>query len=364
MIDSHFNEYQPTTRVKLQIISDYVSRWLPIFLQTWNGDAIGLIDVMAGPGGDGTGSDGSPLIAAKALQAYQEMAEKHGVTIRVFLNDDKPDHVSALEEKVSSLPIRDQITVTCLDYKDALTQALGEIKNGAAFVLIDQYGWSNVDTDLLASLLSKRYRDIMFFMALQFMLRDIPSGIAQRHLGDGVSQLEGQPTRTLARAYRSYLKSHLAARISGKVFVCSASLHGKTSYALMFCATHPLAAEIFVTSVDKRPSYRRDNVDDGQVNLFEERSHDDIDLDELQRSFEAFIQEKDRSNREIYEWSLEEGVDPKKFLKPVLKRLEEQGKIVVSPSIGRIVGRWSSIKSQKDSSSQPMIHWKNEPLSD
>lgn len=363
MIDSHFSEYQPSTRVKLQIISDYVSRWLPIFLQTWNGDAIGLIDVMAGPGGDGCGSDGSPLIAAKALQVYQEMAEKHGVAIRVFLNDDKLDHVSALEENVNSLPNRDQITVTCLDYKDALTRALGEIKNGAAFILIDQYGWSHVDTDLLASLLSKRYRDIMFFSAVQFMLRDIPSGVAQRHLGEGVSELEGQPTRTLARAYRSYLKSQLTTRIDGKVFVCSASLHGNTSYALMFCATHPLAAEIFVTSVDKRPSYRRDNIDDGQVNLFAERSQDDIDLDELQRGFEEFIQERDRSNREVYEWSLEEGVDPKKFLKPALKRLEEQGKVVVTPSIGRIVARWSSIRNQKDSLSHPMIHWKNERLS-
>ena len=63
--DFHERRFDEETQCKLDIYRQYLRSWLPVFLHREHIRSIQIFDFFAGPGHDGAGNAGSPVIASE-----------------------------------------------------------------------------------------------------------------------------------------------------------------------------------------------------------------------------------------------------------------------------------------------------------
>lgn len=81
----HNKSFDDGTLLKLEILEDYISEWLPVFLYTPNISDIYIYDLYCGPGCDTCGIPGSPMRIYKVLNAHTDSIKNK--KIHVWLND-------------------------------------------------------------------------------------------------------------------------------------------------------------------------------------------------------------------------------------------------------------------------------------
>ena len=95
--DFHKTAFDEGTVLKLDILSKYLEKWLPVFLQSAYTKRINIFDFHCGPGRDVNGMDGSPLRIVNAITSAKPPRSGSRIDANLFFNDFEKDKIEKLK---------------------------------------------------------------------------------------------------------------------------------------------------------------------------------------------------------------------------------------------------------------------------
>ncbi|QJB55909.1 three-Cys-motif partner protein TcmP [Pseudodesulfovibrio sp. zrk46] len=337
--DFHKEAFDEQTKLKLQLYRLYIREWLPVFMaQAEQGlDRINIFDLFCGPGSDGDGTWGSPLILLEAISIYlRKRQTAHTAPIYIYFNDSKKWKIDALKESVATtfgeLP-RISISYSCSEYDDAFPKAMtiAEQNNSANFLFVDQFGISALDEMRFKELTSLKRTDWLCFISSSTFSRfnnhpSIACKLAVEKTGKW-SNIH----RDVACRYRELLNS------SDYYIVPFSIKKGSNVYGLIFGSGHPLGADKFLRGcwkVDPITGEANYNIDGdlksphGHLSFFKPTK-----LTVFKEKLCKKITEKEVvTNKDAYLFALHQGI-PSAELKKILYELKKEKVVTQVPGV-------------------------------
>lgn len=183
----HNKPFDEATKLKLEIFGECFREWLPVFIYNKSVSRAYIYDFFAGQGQDPEGYPGSPLILLNEAKGMDcEVCNAIDGKEIVFGFNDK--HMAKDLKEVVSNQISKCITENCkasnckykwaigdYEFKDAFNRdnvrAILNEPRFAKFVLLDQFGFNQVDEIVFNKLVKSPKTDFIFFIASSFINR-------------------------------------------------------------------------------------------------------------------------------------------------------------------------------------------------
>lgn len=186
--DINKKDFDNATSLKLEIFRESFKEWLPVFIHNPYVSKVFIYDFFAGSGKDISGAYGSPLILFEEARGENQMYCSKAIPKNVvFAFNEKIESKSEeLKRNVESFELE------CLnncqrhkcvydyhignyDFKEAFNRKtvidILNNKNYGKFVLLDQYGFKEVDNEVFKRLVSAPKTDFIFFISSSFIKR-------------------------------------------------------------------------------------------------------------------------------------------------------------------------------------------------
>ena len=325
--DFHETSFDKASLLKLDILKDYLTEWLPVFLHNPHVEHIFIYDWFCGPGRDVKGHDGSPCIIYNVINKYSSsIGEKK---IFVWLNDIDSNKVESCTRITP--PSNVSVHYTSSDYKDCFDSFKQSTPRASAhFLFIDPKGL--VDYEGLFSTVSKLPRtDFLLFLPSTHISRLYQEDSFAKHLPNFPP---GVHPKDATKAICQYFKQEFSTeqkRIHLAPFALKKDQGGGIN-GLIFASKDLLGLDKFLRVVWNKSENGEANytlkgdVDTthGQATLLDEFSVPQkikAFQDELRTKIikKAFL-----TNYDVYKFALFFGV-PAKNAKPVLTELKKKG---------------------------------------
>jgi three-Cys-motif partner protein len=165
-------QIEPHTAAKHKILRKYLDAWFPI-LSTQH-KRIVYVDGFSGPGRDGGGEPGSPIIALESARTHP--ANLTGELVFLFI-EERPDRADYLESEIAKLhyPAHFKTKVERGSFADRLGTLLNDLDAAGhiapTFALIDPFGFSGIPYNLIQRLLSRQRCEVLITFMVDQMNR-------------------------------------------------------------------------------------------------------------------------------------------------------------------------------------------------
>jgi three-Cys-motif partner protein len=177
--DINFSAFSEATLLKLKIFAECFREWFPVFVYYPSVKLVHIFDFFAGSGKDVQGNYGSPLILLQeAKGSLCSVVRKNGKEVCFTFNekeetkkDELKNNVTAYINKCRNSSCRRpgciyKIVFGQSEFKDIFNnddvkKVLSNPK-AAKFILLDQYGFSQVDEDVFMKLVDSPITDFIF----------------------------------------------------------------------------------------------------------------------------------------------------------------------------------------------------------
>lgn len=380
--DFYKKGFDEGTKVKLELLRIYIQSWLPVFVDAKNiyWKKIYIYDFFAGEGMDGEGKFGSPLMVLNELVKKCQTITEKGISVKIVLNEKKKSKIKLLTRRINEFIIacrkksRFKCCVNCIDsnkcpfeieysnedfktFFNSIYPSMIRKSELPRFMFIDQFGIKQVSADIFEKLTSLKRTDFMFFISSSFLRRfaDLPD--FKSYFGLNKHEFQKVRPEHSHRIVLDYYKNLLLN--SKRYYLSSFSIKkGANIYGLIFGSNNPLGMEKFLNAawrIDKNTGEANFNIDKDriittkQLSFFEEDNKiQKVDL--FERNFTEWLKENERTNEEVYLFTLENGMTTKHAVK-ILKQLDSRNilKINSTDSIkeGSYYIRYSSNKKLK-----------------
>ena len=190
--DINKHPYPEATLLKLDIFRRCFREWFPVFVHHPGVKRIFIYDMFAGSGADSEGNPGSPIILLEEARGNER---QHCVALAqnnkyvAFGFNEKEKEKKALLDKAkddflqkcnSSCPLEKCIFLNSIFSRDSSFEEImkneqfGNVlanKSYAKFVLLDQYGFSQITKDVFLKLVNSPLTDFIFFISSSFIKR-------------------------------------------------------------------------------------------------------------------------------------------------------------------------------------------------
>lgn len=179
--------FDKATKLKLEIFGESFKEWLPVFINDKFTNQVYIFDFFAGSGKDTIGNNGSPLILLeKARGEKKQYCNAINKSIHFIFNEaleDKSKVLSENIEKYISNCIQENDCDKCIYKYQVLKSEFQEIfKNQqiqsiltnnkiGKFILLDQYGFKEINDDVFLQLVDYPKTDFIFFISSSFIKR-------------------------------------------------------------------------------------------------------------------------------------------------------------------------------------------------
>jgi len=250
------------TKLKLQIFAECFREWLPVFIHHSFVNRINIFDLFAGSGKDAVGNFGSSLILLdKARGKYCDAVIENNKEIIFSFNEKDSSKQQQLVSNINSF-IDNCLKTNCkqqqcvyhhnfgqFEFKDVFDhseiQQIFSNNSIAKFVLLDQYGFSQVDESVFLKLVNSPMTDFIFFISSSFIRRfkEIP---AVTHYFD-TKQIPFNETkpRECHRQIADYFENIIPQ--NKEYYVHNFTIKkGKNYWGLIFGTSHTLGMEKFL----------------------------------------------------------------------------------------------------------------------
>lgn len=207
--DLHEKPFDEGTKTKLAIYRSFVRAWLQVFLHAdrFRKKPFQFFDFFAGPGEDGTGQPGSPLILVEELLAQRTAITKGGHDVRMFFNDADAAKIAQLKKLCAARSAPWQPAFESLAFTEAFRKVRGQFGAAPAVVFIDQNGLKHVTPEVFHALTTAQTTDFLFFTASSFKRRFGDLLAPEISIPNNVPYSEIH--RALADAYRQLAPKHM-----------------------------------------------------------------------------------------------------------------------------------------------------------
>ncbi|WP_169734371.1 three-Cys-motif partner protein TcmP [Desulfocurvus vexinensis] len=338
--DHHEKPFDHATLTKLLLFQEYLTSWLPVFLNLQGIDNINIFDFFCGPGTDLNGLPGSPLRAIHVINQYSPKI-KPGTQIALFFCDQDAEKIAALDCKLSNITRPRNLTIDTRQCNFELSfQQLYEkmrAKGAANFIFLDPTGWA-LTPETFKMITDLERTDFLLFTPSQFAGRFGEEGF--RKYLPGFDKTNIKDTLDIHRAICAYYRQKFIPQ-NKKYYLAPFSIKkNKNVYGLIFGSKSITGLHKFLESCwkinpengESNFEFRGDIPSTGQGLLIES-----LGTPKRSRDFEDYVRKivlsrKVKTNKELLIESLLKGFLGR-HAKAVLYELKRENKILRVPSM-------------------------------
>ena len=357
--DINKQPFPEATMLKLNIFRRCFREWFPVFVHHPDIKQIFIYDMFAGSGTDSEGNPGSPIILLEEARGNERqhcMALAKNNKYVVFGFNEKEKEKKELLDKAkddfflkcnSGCPLEKCVYSNAIYCKDDSFDEImkgdkfGRVlanKNYAKFILLDQYGFSQITKDVFLKLVTSPLTDFIFFISSSFIKRFRDVDAVKTYINTNKLDFEEKKPKECHRIIADYFRNLIPA--DKEYYIHHFTIQkGTNYYGLIFGTNHTLGMEKFVKVCwmeDENSGESNCNID----NDFEKGSlfYDPINTAKKLRIKEELSQlilsGKIKSNVEGLKWVLSHGCEPKLFVE-VVSSLVTQKKVAIQGKFNR-----------------------------
>ena len=339
--------FDEATKLKLEIFGECFREWLPVFIHNPSIERIYVYDFFAGSGTDSEGNPGSPLILLNEAKGenckvcnsvgekqiifgFNELLDEKNIELKNSIEN----HIrSCIRANCNKPKCQYQSHVAKLDFKEAFQsvrfKAILKNKNYAKFILLDQYGFSQVDEDVFNELVCSPKTDFIFFIASSFIDRFREHPYTKKYFDTSKIDYDHCRPKDRHKVIAQYFKQLIN---DEEYYLHHFTIKkGSNHYGLIFGSNHSLGMEKFLRVCWKKDPFSGESSDN---------SYDDYQADTLFYNPETSNKKEEVKTKIItkimngeitdnisgFKYTLSELCMPVLFTQ-VIKELEKSGKI-------------------------------------
>lgn len=354
--DINKQPFTEATMLKLDIFRRCFREWFPVFVHHPSVKHIFIYDMFAGSGTDSEGNPGSPIILLEEARGNER---QHCVTLAnnnkhvVFGFNEKEKEKKELLDKAKDdffLKCKSECSLEKCVYSNAIyckDTSFGEImesdkfrkvlanKNYAKFVLLDQYGFSQITKDVFLKLVTSPLTDFIFFISSSFIKRFRDVDAVKTYIDTNRLDFEEKKPKECHRIIANYFRNLIPA--DKEYYIHHFTIQkGTNYYGLIFGTSHSLGMEKFVKVCwmeDENSGESNCNIDNDfeKGSLFYDPTNTTKKIKIKEELKQLILKGQIKSNLDGLKWVLSHGCEPKLFVEVVnslvmQKRVAIQGK--------------------------------------
>lgn len=364
--DINKSDFDQATKIKLDLFRESFKEWLPVFIHTPYVEKRFIYDFFAGSGMDAQKNFGSPLIL---------LDEARGQDLKYCSKSDGKKIVFAFNEKIKKKSRELEKNVneyvnSCLNnckrekcvyehhfgnynFKEAFSRPnVLEIMNNkkySKFVLLDQYGFKEVDTDVFNKLIHFPKTDFIFFISSSFINRfqDHPS--IKKYIETEKIEFKKSEPKQCHKLVSQYFKNLIP--VTKDYYLHQFSIKkGTNYYGLVFGTSHSLGMEKFLKvcwDVDKMAGEANFDINNdfkAGTLFYDEQFSNKIESYKLDL-YSKILNREIRSNIMGLKYALRYGIQTKTYLETIVDLIEKNKIEIIK---GRFNKKISNIHRFKD----------------
>lgn len=334
--------FDEATKLKLEIFRESFKEWLPVFIHNRFIKKRFIYDFFAGSGKDAENNHGSPLIlideakgddqmycsnsdGKKVVFAFNEKMKKKSVELDINIKS----HVNECLKNCGRDKCVYEHYVGNYDFKEAFNrQNVIEIMNNKTFgkfVLLDQYGFKEVDNETFKKLIHFPKTDFIFFISSSFINRFKHHEHVQKYIETEKIDFKGSNPKHYHNLISQYFKNLIPT--NKEYYLHQFSIKkGTNYYGLIFGTSHSLGMEKFLKVCWAKDTMAGEanfdiNNDFKPGTLFYEEQFSNK-IQAFKQDLLDKIKEKTiKSNLEGLKFSLKSGLQTKTYLETIIELL-------------------------------------------
>ncbi len=360
------------SKAKVELYATYLSRYLNILSRANYWDKINIYDLMCGEGIYSDNSKGSPIIALEKIKEHYYSNKKTCPNIDIWFNDKDKSQIEPQKFKIERVkgfcsklfvPPNVDLYFSKEDYIELYPKIINKIKalgNEKLLLFIDPYGYKEIKPIHIKNFLENKKSEIILFLPISHMYRfanksiddEFQGGIPLRKFllplfGENYPEFRNvfDFINKLRDAFRTFLEPDF--------FVDTFTIQRdkQNVYCLFFFTSHIKGFETMLGAkwdLDEKQG-KGFRIEKGQTSLFTE-----IETSNYSQILENHISSVDfRTNKEIYQFGLENGFLPKHSVQVFKKWQKDNSKFKVLLKNGSEAKKGAFYISYKN--------WKNNP---
>jgi len=344
--DINKKPFDEATKLKLEIFGECFREWLPVFIHNKFVDKLFIYDFFAGSGTDIEGHPGSPLILLneakgdnckvcnsldqkRVIFGFNELRVHKSIKLQ---NAIKSHLDNCLKENCQKKECPYKYKVGNFDFKEAFNsdkfQDILKNKSYAKFILLDQYGFKQVDDVIFKELVNSPKTDFIFFIASSSIDRFKTHPNTLKHIDTSVIDFNNRPKdrhKAIAQYFMNlidnpdYYLHHFTIK------------KGSNHYGLIFGSSHSLGMEKFLKVCWKKDTFSGESTDNTYDDFQENTLFHNPTTSNKKEAVKALIKDKIlkceiSDNQTGLKFALSNLCLPELFTQTVIE-LEKSGKI-------------------------------------
>ncbi len=363
--DINKKEYDDATKLKLEIFRECFKEWLPVFIHNPYVEKVFIYDFFAGSGIDSENNHGSPLILldeakgenqmfcskvpkGRVIFGYNEKIESK----RNLLETNISEHINNCKANCGRSDCVYNIGYGNFDFKEVFErETVSSILNNpkfGKFILLDQYGFKEVDNDVFKKLIESPRTDFIFFISSSFIRRFKEHPYILRYFQTNKINFDESEPQECHKYVANYFRTLIPEKT--EFFLHQFTIKkGSNYYGLIFGTGHTLGIEKFLKVCwDKDKLSGESNFsmyNDYQPNTLFYTETNTIRINEYKYKLKLeILSGKIKSNIDGMKHALHNGVPTKAFIEVVE---EIKDKIII---VGTFNRKTTNIHRLKDES--------------
>jgi three-Cys-motif partner protein len=344
--DINSDIFYDSTKLKLEIFRECFREWFPVFIHNPLIEKIFIYDFFAGSGKDAANNFGSPLVLLEEAKGkdrsycseirkpikfiFNEFIKKKMERLDVVTNE----YLSNCKDKNECDACLFKPIIRNDDFKDVFYEAgiqnILTNKKYGKFILLDQYGFKDINNQIFLDLVNSPKTDFIFFISSSFIKRFKEEQSTKAYIDteniDFNESLPKECHRIIADYFRSLIPQNK------EYYVHHFTIQkGANYYGLIFGSNHSLGMEKFLKVCWKKDPLSGEsncNIDNDfeKDTLFynPEKSNKQQQMENLLQ--EKILQGEIRDNISGLKYTLSNGCIPKLFTE-VVKDMEKTGSV-------------------------------------
>jgi len=264
----HKKPFSEETKLKLDIFRECFREWFPVFAHQTFWNKLYIYDFFAGSGYDIDGTPGSPIILLEEAMGEKSKhcnnIKNSGKEVTFVFNEHEP---TKKQNKFEELKIniekhikkceKDNNCDYCCFKTDVINMDFGKEfktdtdikgvlsnKKNAKFVILDQYGFTQVDAEVFTTLIYAPHTDFIFFISSSFLKRFKEHPVSRKFIGDANLSFDESKPKECHQIIVKYFESMIPS--SKEYYLNHFTIKkGTNYYGLIFGTAHTLGMEKF-----------------------------------------------------------------------------------------------------------------------
>jgi len=316
----HADAFESGTLIKLDIFYEYLRQCIPVFIKMAQTVTFNYFDFFCGPGLDGAGKKGSPLLALDAVNEYCHSFNYLNTEFNLYYSDENKEKIENLHTNVSKYKNIENVSfdIKCGCFCDEFEKKYSLMTRGGAanFIFIDPFGFE-VDISMFLRISKLCYTDFIMFIPSSFANRFKDHSTIKKYL-PGLNLDSIRDSDFVHTHICEYYRSIVASKNINCYLTQFSIKKGSNVYGLIFGTGSILGLEKFLNICwQKDPKSGEANFDmygnipmNGQLFLL-----DDFYSKKMMNfkcDLERKILNKElKTNKEVYEYTLFNGFLPR-----------------------------------------------------